>query len=178
MMAGGSRGSIVEDSGEKSRGFKVQDKRRFSSEGDLKPEFQEDAEPAPAPTAAKPSAAPEPPSAPKAPERAPQAERASAPQSAPKSALSGGPADEPSITFATFLVGLSTQALVLLGEIPDPGDGELQRDLEAARQIIDLIGVIRNKTQGNLEKDEQAMIDAILFDLRMKYVELAKSPGA
>jgi hypothetical protein len=75
-------------------------------------------------------------------------------------------------------VGLSTQALVHLGEIPDPGDGQLQRDLEAARQIIDLIGVIRDKTHGNLDKDEQAMIDAILFDLRMKYVELAKSPGA
>jgi hypothetical protein len=156
---------MMEEEGEKSRGFKVEDKRRFSSEGDLKPEFEDAADPAPAPAREK---------APEASAAAPEPERRSASQPA----QSSSPAPEPSITFATFLVGLSTQALVHLGEIPDPGDGQLQRDLEAARQIIDLIGVIRDKTQGNLDKDEQAMIDAILFDLRMKYVELAKSPGA
>jgi uncharacterized membrane protein len=77
----------------------------------------------------------------------------------------------------TFLVGLSTQVLVHLGEIPDPGTGQIQRDLEAAQNIIDLIGIIRDKTRGNLDKDEQPMIDNILFDLRMRYVELAKPSG-
>lgn len=158
----------MEEAEEKSRGFKVEDKRRFSSEGDLRPEFKESAQGEP-PSAASGSSTTDT-SAPSAPPDNPRhAERVS---DRPKAG-----AAEPPITFVTFLVGLSTQVLVHLGEIPDPGTGQIQRDLEAAQNIIDLIGIIRDKTRGNLDKDEQPMIDNILFDLRMRYVELAKPSG-
>jgi len=46
-----------------------------------------------------------------------------------------------------------------------------------AQQLIDILGMLREKTRGNLDHDEQALLDAILFDLRMKYVEIARRNG-
>jgi hypothetical protein len=77
------------------------------------------------------------------------------------------------MSFASFLVGLSAQALMHLGEVPDPVSGEVHRDLPGAQQLIDLIGILQEKTRGNLDPSEASMLEAILFDLRMKYVELA-----
>ncbi|MGH7917345.1 MAG: DUF1844 domain-containing protein, partial [Candidatus Binataceae bacterium] len=78
------------------------------------------------------------------------------------------------LNFATFVVGLSTEALVHLGEIPDPQSGAPMPSLPAAQQVIDIIGMLKEKTRGNLDQDEQALIDAILYDLRMKFVERAR----
>jgi hypothetical protein len=141
----------MEESEEKGKGFKVQDKRRFSAEGDARPDVE--GSEAPATSAPKIDAAPEPPT--------PHA---------------GGEPHEHQIemTFSTFLVGLSTEALAALGEMPDPMTGKSLRDLGAARQLIDIIGILRDKTRGNLDREEQNLIEAILFELRMKYVELAK----
>lgn len=75
------------------------------------------------------------------------------------------------------MVGLSTQALAALGEMPDPMSGQRSKDLNAAQQLIDIIGMLREKTRGNLDRDEDGLIEAILFDLRMKYVELARQSG-
>jgi hypothetical protein len=80
----------------------------------------------------------------------------------------------PEITFSTFVVGLSTQALVHLGELPDPHTNQPAADLSAAQQLIDIIAMLEQKTHGNLDRDEQAMLEAILFELRMKYVERAR----
>ena len=135
---------------EKDKGFTVQDRRRFSAEGEAKAEGPEEA---PAPAA---------PSAPKA---------AAAP---PRRGAEPGPPAEPEVTFTTFMVGLSTQALAALGEISDPVSGARSKDLDAAQQLIDIIGMLREKTRGNLDHDEDGLIEAILFDLRMKYVELAR----
>ncbi|MGH8013594.1 MAG: DUF1844 domain-containing protein [Candidatus Binataceae bacterium] len=145
-----------ENQEEKSKGFKVDDRRRFSSEGDLKPEFSE--------TAEEPSPAPE------ASELRPDA-RSSATTRAAGQAARGDAAE---LNFATFVVGLSTEALVHLGEIPDPQSGAPVQSLPAAQQLIDIIGMLKEKTRGNLDQDEQALIDAILFDLRMKFVERAR----
>ena len=81
------------------------------------------------------------------------------------------------ISFGAFLMSLSTEALVHLGEMTDPSSGQEQRDLAMAQQLIDILGMLREKTRGNLEHDEQALLDAILFDLRMKYVEIARRNG-
>ncbi|HUY17663.1 MAG TPA: DUF1844 domain-containing protein [Candidatus Binataceae bacterium] len=142
---------------EEAKGFKVQDRRRFSAEGELKPEFSQAAEEAPAPSKA-------------APQGAPAAEAPSQP-----SADTGGHEDAaaPEMTFASFLVGLSAQVLIHLGEVPDPASGEVYRDFVGAQQLIDLIAILQEKTRGNLDASEASMIEAILFDLRMKYVELA-----
>lgn len=80
----------------------------------------------------------------------------------------------PEITFSTFLLSLSTSALMHLGLIPNPVSGQVEKDLALAKQSIDLLNLIRQKTQGNLEPDESQLLDSILYDLRMKFVEAHK----
>ena len=84
--------------------------------------------------------------------------------------------DEP-VTFSTFVLGLSTQALLHLGEIPNPLTRSLERDLPAAKQVIDILGILGEKTRNNLEPGEETLLDSVLYDLRMRYVELVR-PGA
>ena len=164
---------------EKPRAFKVDDRRRFSPEGELKPEFQGTDEPtAGARTYAPPagggdtasSAAAASASASTSAGSARAAERPSTEQS--RARASAGVA--PEITFGTFVVGLSTQALVHLGEIPDPLSGQPSADLPAAQQLIDIIAILKEKTRGNLDHDEDTLLETILFELRMKYVERAR----
>jgi Domain of unknown function (DUF1844) len=166
---------------EKPKAFTVKDRRRFSSEGDLKPEFQGEETPS--------AAASEPPPA----NTAGETRRAeAAPFVDPRTHVH--PVDDPGhahpadphhdhhahagataeITFGTFLVGLSTQALMHLGDIPDPQTGKPEQDLVGAQQLIDIIGMLEQKTRGNLDRDEAQLIEAILYELRMKYVERAK----
>ncbi|MBI3312264.1 MAG: DUF1844 domain-containing protein [Candidatus Omnitrophica bacterium] len=74
-----------------------------------------------------------------------------------------------------FLSTLSMQALMSLGEIPHPVTQTAQADLEQARYLIDVIGMLKEKTQGNLSPEEAALIEDVLYELRMKYV--AKTEG-
>jgi hypothetical protein len=165
---------------EKPKAFKVDDRRRFSSEGDLKPEFQGEEpppapEPQPAGTRISPSGdtmrgAVQPPSGHAA---HPGDTHHHDHDEHPGHAHGGAQAAE--MTFATFLVGLSTQALMLLGDIPDPQSGRPQQDLVGAQQLIDIIGMLELKTRGNLDREEAQLIEAILYELRMKYVERART---
>ncbi len=82
----------------------------------------------------------------------------------------------PHIDFATFVLSLSHSALMHLGEAPDPETGSVERNLTLARQSIDLIGMLEEKTKGNLTGDEERLIGQILYDLRMRFVELSKTP--
>lgn len=82
-------------------------------------------------------------------------------------------AEEP-VTFVTFVLGLSTQALLHLGEIENPITRAVERDLGAAKQVIDILGILREKTRNNLEASEENLLDSILYDLRMRYVELVR----
>lgn len=136
---------------EKDRGFKVQDRRRFSAEGDAKPEAE--------PTPPQPATAPAP-------------ESVAAASASPISAEAAG-----EINFTAFLISLSTQVLVHLGEMADPLTKQGARDLPAARHLIDILGMLAEKTRGNLDGDEDALLRSILFDLRMKYVEATRHPG-
>ena len=83
----------------------------------------------------------------------------------------------PELTFAAFLWSLSEQALAALGEIPDPASGQVMHDLIMAQQMIDIIIMLRDKTRGNLDPHEQALLKEILSSLQMKYVELARPPS-
>ncbi|MFH0811088.1 MAG: DUF1844 domain-containing protein [Pseudomonadota bacterium] len=78
----------------------------------------------------------------------------------------------PPITFATFIFSLNSSALIHLGERPDPATGDLEHDLDLARQTVDLLGMLKEKTRGNLTPEEEHLLDAILFDLRMRYIKL------
>ena len=78
------------------------------------------------------------------------------------------------ITFSSFILSLTTQALMCLGEIPNPQDGTPCQDLPAAKQVIDILGLLKEKTPGNLTQSEERLLEQGLFDLRMKYVEIVR----
>ncbi len=145
---------MPEEDKERERSFKVEDRRRFSDTGEARTDV-EDRE-----TPAAESAAPRP------------EEQTSAGIGGDTHTAHG---EIPEINFATFVISLSTQALVHLGEIPDPVDRSAHVDLFAARQIIDILGMLREKTKGNLDSAEGTLIDDALYDLRLKYVERAQS---
>jgi hypothetical protein len=77
----------------------------------------------------------------------------------------------PEINFSSFLFSISTSALIQLGEIQDPVSQTRDKNLPLAKQTIDLIGMLKEKTKGNLTPDEEKLIEHILFDLRMRYVK-------
>jgi hypothetical protein len=84
----------------------------------------------------------------------------------------------PKLDFATFVLSLSHSALVHLGEAPHPEGEEARRDFALARQTIDMLGMLEEKTRGNLTGDEERLLSQILYDLRMRFVELSKAePG-
>ncbi len=94
---------------------------------------------------------------------------------APEAARPSEATSEP-VTFSTFVLGLSTQALLHLGEIASPLDGKVEQDLPAAKHVIDILGILREKTRANLEPGEEHLLDSMLYDLRMRYVELVRGP--
>jgi len=96
-------------------------------------------------------------------------EAPSQPRSAPGSS---GPLPQPD--FKMFLSGLAGQAVIHLGLAEDPSTGKRQKDLDKAKYTIDLLQVVKEKTQGNLDADEQKLLDGMLYDLRMRYVEACR----
>ena len=80
----------------------------------------------------------------------------------------------PEINFSTFIISLSTQALMHLGEIPNPLSGKSETDIPVAKQMIDIVVMLHEKTRSNLDAGEERLIEDVLFDLRMKYVEAVK----
>lgn len=77
----------------------------------------------------------------------------------------------PQITFPTFLASLNASALVHLGVIEDPTTGKFETNLPMAKQTIDLLSLIQEKTAGNLTAEEETMLKSILYDLRILYVK-------
>ncbi|WP_456324730.1 DUF1844 domain-containing protein [Desulfonauticus submarinus] len=79
----------------------------------------------------------------------------------------------PKVDFSTFIISLSSSALVHLGEVPEPESGKTQPNLDLAKQTIDVLGILEEKTKGNLTVQEEKLLRDVLFDLRMKYVQKA-----
>jgi hypothetical protein len=80
----------------------------------------------------------------------------------------------PEIDFSSFIFSLSTSALFHLGEIPDPVTHKSEKDLPLAKQTIDILGILREKTRGNLTPEEEKLMENILTDLRWRYIREAK----
>lgn len=80
----------------------------------------------------------------------------------------------PTLDFATFVLSLSHSALMHLGEAPHPETNKMEANLPLAKQNIDLLGLMEEKTKGNLTGDEERLLAQVLFDLRMRYVERSK----
>jgi hypothetical protein len=84
--------------------------------------------------------------------------------------------ERPQVTFIAFLFSLASNAAVHFGDIPDPMTNETRPpDLEGAAQLIDIIAMLEEKTRGNLSAEERQLIDQVLFELRMRYVEAKKA---
>jgi hypothetical protein len=80
----------------------------------------------------------------------------------------------PEVNFNSLIFSLSSSALINLGEIADPGTGQKQKDLPLAKHTIDTIAMLKDKTKGNLDSEEQRFLDTILADLRWRYVKMAE----
>ena len=79
--------------------------------------------------------------------------------------------DYPPITFTNFVLSLSTSALFHFGDFPDPATGKTQKNLSAAKQTIDMLDMINEKTKGNLDEPENNLIQGVLYELKMRYVK-------
>ena len=80
----------------------------------------------------------------------------------------------PEINFSTFLLSLNASALVNLGLIENPATGKIEKMLTMAKQTIDIMGMLEEKTSGNLTTDEEGLLKNILYELRLNYVKQKK----
>lgn len=84
---------------------------------------------------------------------------------------------ESGISFAQFILSLGTTAAVHFGDLPDPATGEHgDTNLAGAAQMIELLSLLQAKTQGNLEPAESKLLEDLLYDLRLRFVQAQQQP--
>jgi hypothetical protein len=179
-----------EREGEERRGLKVNDRRRFDIEGN------ERSDESPAPLAGSVGARPVPVTATNHPPQTPRPENAGSGPAAAARVSDRGPVPPRSaeemeararrvgkpelqggggaINFSSFVISLATQALMQLGEMPPPDGVALEPDIEAARQTIEILGLIEEKTKGNLEPEEVQLLSEVLHSVRICFVRRSK----
>jgi hypothetical protein len=81
------------------------------------------------------------------------------------------------IDFSTFIMSLTSSAFYHLGDIADPETGKTETNLPAVHQTIDMLTMLREKTQGNLNTEENKLLEQLVYELQMKYVAKSKGPG-
>ena len=138
------------------KGFVIKDRRRFDDSGEARPETPREETPA------KPQ------------EPKPEAQAAQAGQDE-KAQGASTEQSFPELNFSTFVFSLGTSAMYHFGDFPDPVTKKAERNLEAAKQTIDILAILKDKTKGNLSEDEERLLESLLYELRMRYVrETAK----
>jgi hypothetical protein len=81
----------------------------------------------------------------------------------------------PKVDFSTFVLSLGTTALYQMGLVSDPASGEtVEADPLVAQQTVDTLEMLREKTRGNLDEEERKLIDSLLYELRMRFVEISR----
>ncbi len=150
----GDRGRAEDRGGKPGQAFKVNDRRKFTADGELREDRPAEAEEIPAASPADPAGSEE-------------------------VGASGGferrPVEEPPGVDLTMLVSaMAQQALLFLGEIPHPGTGKPEVDPEQARLQIDMLELLRVKCRGNMTTQEEALLDQALYQLRMLFVARAQ----
>jgi len=141
---------------EEEKGFVVHDRRRFTETGESRP--VEDVPPAGAASAAEDAIRGGP--------RGPNPEVEPTP---PGAAAPPGPID-----FTTFVFSLGSSALMAMGDAPHPETGQSMENLALAKETIDLLAMLQEKTKGNLSPEEDRFLGALLYDLRLRFVDAAK----
>jgi hypothetical protein len=140
--------------------FRVVDRRLFTSEGELRPEVAEEqnreqAKAQPTPRDAKSD----------------KADKTATPAAAPPET----PAPQANRNFQMLIDLLARNAAALLGGIPDPATGQAYLDLEGAREMIDMLDTLREKTRGNLAPEEDRLLSEVLGSLKLSYMEISKA---
>ena len=83
--------------------------------------------------------------------------------------------DASAVSFANFVLWLGTMAAVQFGDVPDPSTGEAaEPNLGAAREMIEIMTMLQQKTKGNLDPMESKLLDDLLYDLRLRFVDAQK----
>ena len=138
---------MSEEKNVEGKGFVIRDKRQFTNEGESKPETETPVED----TKAGDSA-----------------------ETGTDQSAQGESIPLPEINFSSFILSISSSVLFHFGDIADPVSGRKERNLPMAKQTIDILAILKDKTKGNLTKDEEQLLDHLLHDLRLKYVQECK----
>lgn len=134
----------------KEPAFKVVDKRHFTEEGDVRSD---------------------------APESAPEPEPAPQPESkAPEEGKTPPAGGMPALNFMQFVLSLASSVQMSLGLMPNPTNNLTVKNLQAAQQTIDILAMLQDKTKGNLDADEEKLMQELMYTLRMQFVEASKAP--
>jgi hypothetical protein len=130
--------------------FKVSDKRKFTSEGEPRAESDETF-------------------------RETQGTPPMAQSGEPQASTNPASPEGFQMTFETLVLSLSSTAMVQLGLIPEPTTNQPEQNLPAAKQTIDILEILQEKTKGNLDASESKLLDNVLYELRMTYLEVNQS---
>jgi hypothetical protein len=149
---------------EDEKPIRIVDRRMFTPEGELRPEFQAERGPEPAgppqaPSTGTPAGPP--------PDLGNQA------QASPGAGENPAEPAEPRSDFASLVRSLATTAYSSLGLLPDPS-GARHRDAGIARQMIDWLALLEQKTRGNISFEESDFLSRVLYELRLAYVEMTR----
>lgn len=144
---------------EEKKDFVVKDRRIFAGDGEQSDKSPDEKKPEPEQHAEE------------APEKQKAADKAQAAASEEAHAFDG---QLPEINFLTFIMSLNASALVNLGMVEDPASQSRVKNLPLAKQTIDIMGMLQEKTQGNLSEDEANLLKHVLYELRMIYVKEKK----
>ena len=151
---------------EESGGFKVTDRRLFTPDGQLRSEVESN------PPEAKAEAVKT---------EAPREHPAHEPPPGPKANAEPGvarPSESPGpVSFEHLVMSLATTAMYQLGMVKSPQDEGPPVDLVAAKETIDLLDILQQKTMGNLTPEEEALLTGSLYELHMVFVDLSKNAG-
>jgi len=149
--------------------FKVADRRKFNADGSVKegvtlepPKVEEKPQPSAAETA--PSA-----------NYGDPGENESSAEIDTDDSAEGIPGAEDPASFVNFLSTLATNAAAALGAVPHPATGKRSLDLETGKYWLDILGMLKEKTKDNLHPQEARLLDGLLADLRMQYVQLIRA---
>ncbi len=144
---------------ENQKGFRVVDRRRFTAEGEARQDGP--AEPPPAPPRAEPP---------------PQRGRPEPKEREPEARPPQGPAaGEPGLDFLSFAASLATNALAAMGALPEAQARGLPRSPELAKEYIDILAMLQQKTRGNLTREEDQALQQMLTELRLHFVEASRA---
>ena len=149
---------------EEERPIRVVDRRMFTPEGELRPGFEGEAREEP----------PQPPPATPPPRSNAEAAKETRAPSSEEPPTTAAPGEEGGLL--EIIRSLGTTAYAALGLVPDPA-GSRRRDPAVARQMIDWLAVLEQKTRGNLTFEETDLLTRVLYELRMAYVEVMRPPG-